>query len=339
MSAEELRGPPARVDRWEASTGSPQHQVVEGSRVRWWPVLVVAPLLAVVVAAGPAPVRVTEAAPAVLDARSTGVPLDVNPSVERWMEAFQTTRRAEFEHLLLRREIYAPMIREKLRARGMPEELVYIPMIESGLSPFAVSRVSAVGLWQFMGPTAQQYGLRVDPWVDERRDPIAATDAALEYLAWLHHRFGDSWTLAAAAYNAGPGRVERVLNRHAEGWLGDEELFWEIREHLPRETREYVPKMIAVTRLANMADDLGFDGSSVEAYRYDNVFVPGGTSLSTIARELDVELEALEVLNPHLLRGVTPPDEIFPLRVPVGESASVVDGLSGRSMIRLADDD
>ena len=130
-----------------------------------------------------------------------------------------------------------------------------------------------------------------------------------------------------------------MLNRHAEGWLGDEELFWEIREHLPRETREYVPKMIAVTRLANAADDLGFDGSSVEPYRYDNVFVPGGTSLTKVARELDVELEALQVLNPHLLRGVTPPDELFPLRVPVGESASVVDGLSTRSMMRLADDD
>lgn len=337
MSADELRGPSARDDRWEAGNGFSQDRVVEGSRVRWWPVLVVAPLLAVVVAAGPPPEQPDEA-PALADARFTGVPLDVNPSVERWMDAFQTSRSAEFDELMLRREIFAPMIREKLRERGMPEELMYIPMIESGLSPFAVSHVSAVGLWQFMSPTAQQYGLRVDPWVDERRDPVAATDAALDYLAWLHHRFGASWTLAAAAYNAGPGRVERVLNRHAENWVGGEELYWEIREHLPRETREYVPKMIAVTRLANLADTLGFDGSSVEPYRYENVFVPGGTTLGSVAKELDVELQALRALNPHLVQGVTPPDEIFPLRVPVGRSARVVDGLSDRT-IRLADDD
>jgi membrane-bound lytic murein transglycosylase D len=303
---------------------------------------VVAPLLAVVVAAGPAPTELDGGAEASLrsvDARSVGVPLDVHPPVERWMQAFRTTLREEFDLLMLRREIYAPMIREKLRERGMPEELVYIPVIESGLSPVAVSRVSAVGLWQFMTPTAQQYGLRVDPWVDERRDPVAATDAALDYLEWLHHRFGESWTLAAAAYNAGPGRVERVLNRHAEGWLGGEELFWEIREHLPRETREYVPKMIAMTRLANRADAMGFDGLSAEPYSYDVVFVPGGTSFAKVARELEVDAETLQILNPHLVRGVTPPDELFPLRVPVGTGASVVDVLSERSLIRLADDD
>ena len=339
MSAEGIREPRARDHRWEAGTGSPQYRVDEGWRVRWWPVLVVAPLLAVVVAAGPPPAPAVDDAKLVADARSSGVPLDVNPSVERWMDAFQTTRREEFDHLMLRREVFAPMIHEKLRERGMPEELIYIPMIESGLSPFAESRVSAVGLWQFMGPTAQQYGLRVDPWVDERRDPVAATDAALDYLGWLHHRFGESWTLAAAAYNAGPGRVERVLNRHAEGWLGDEELYWEIREHLPRETREYVPKMIAMTRLANMADATGFDGSSVEPYHFENVFVPGGTTFEQVARELEVDLDALRALNPHLVRGITPPDELFPLRVPVGGGPTVVDGLSDRGMMRLADDD
>ncbi len=340
MSAEELRGPMARADRWEAGSSSPQDQVVEGTWVRWWPVLLVAPLLTVVATAGSPPSDpVVADAYALTDTRSTGIPLEVNSSVERWLQAFQTTRHAEFEALLLRREIYEEMILTKLRDRGMPEELLYIPMVESGLSPLAVSRVSAVGLWQFMGPTAEQYGLRVDPWVDERRDPVAATDAALDYLAWLHHRFGGSWTLAAAAYNAGPGRVERVLNRHAEGWLGDEELYWEILEHLPRETREYVPKVIAMTRLANSADAAGFDGTSVEPYRYDNVFVPGGTSFEQVARELGVEASTLRALNPHLVRGVTPPNEIFALRVPVGNGASVVDGLSDRRMSSLADDD
>ncbi len=337
MSAEELRGPTARVDRSRAPALA-QHPEVEQS-VRWWPPLLVAPLLALVIASGrPADPEPPPEAQAASPPATSSFPLDLNPSVERWIEAFRTTRRAEFEELLLRREVYADMIESKLRERGMPEELIYIPMVESGLSPFAVSRVSAVGMWQFMSPTAQQYGLRLDPWVDERRDPVAATEAALDYLAWLHHRFGGSWTLAAAAYNAGPGRVERVLHRHAEGWLGGEELYWEVREYLPRETRAYVPKLIAVTRLAARADSLGFDARSVEPFRYENVFVPGGTSLTGVARELGIEPKELEALNPHLVRGVTPPDEIFPLRVPVGLGSMLVDGLSGHTLQRQADD-
>ena len=338
MSAEDLRGPSARVDRWTPASGVPQELEGELGRIRWWPALAVLPLLAVVMAAGPSSTAPAAEVVETAANESDAFPLVVNARVEPWIEAFRTTRREEFETLLLRREIYADMIVGKLRERGMPDELLYIPMIESGLSPFAVSRVSAVGMWQFMGPTAQQYGLRVDPWVDERRDPVAATDAALDYLDWLHQRFGGSGTLAAAAFNAGPGRVERVLNRHAEGWLGDEELFWEIREHLPRETREYVPKMIAITRLAKDADALGFDAAGVEPYRYENVFVPGGTSLEYVAETLGVDLQALRALNPHLIRGMTPPDEAFPLRVPVGHGDTVVDVIADRRVARLADD-
>ena len=262
----------------------------------------------------------------------------MRPQVEPWLEAFRTTRRDELEWLLERRAIYGDLILERLRERGMPEELLYIPVIESGLSPLAVSPVSAVGMWQFMSPTAVQYGLRVDPWVDERRDPVAATDAALDYLAWLHHRFGGSWTLAAAAYNAGPGRVERILHRHAEGWLGDEELYWDVIDHLPRETRAYVPKIVALTRLASDADAEGFDAPDVEPYRFDNVFVPGGTSLVSVARTIDVEPAVLAWLNPHLVRGVTPPREIFAVRVPVGSGARVVGALRGSAVERVADD-
>ncbi len=338
MSAEDLRGPMARVDRSAPQSGAAQELEGELGRIHWWPALAVLPLLAVVLAAGPSSEEPQPDEATVAAVESDAFPLVVNARVEPWIEAFRTTRRAEFEGLLLRREIYADLILEKLRQRGMPEELIYIPMIESGLSPFAVSRVSAVGMWQFMSPTAQQYGLRVDPWVDERRDPVAATDAALDYLNWLHDRFGGSWTLAAAAYNAGPGRVERVLHRHAEGWLGGEELFWEIREHLPRETREYVPKLIAITRLAKDADADGFEAGEVEPYHYENVFVPGGTSLEAVAATLDLEPGILRALNPHLVRGVTPPDESFPLRVPVGHGNAVVDSLAGRRFGRLADD-
>ena len=340
MSADDLRGLVARVDRWDSPESS-QDRKIEATRLRWLGTLMIVPLMAVpILWTGTDPdarASTLEAVWVAQPERMAAVPLDVNPRVERWMNAFQTTRREEFDVLLLRREIYSDMIREKLAERGMPRELMYIPMIESGLSPFAVSRVSAVGLWQFMSPTALQYGLRVDEYVDERRDPVRATDAALDYLAWLYDRFDGSWYLAAAAYNAGPGRVERILNLHADGRKGDEAIYWEILEYLPRETREYVPKMVAVTLLANDADALGFDGSGVQPYHYENVFVPGGTTLRSVAAAVRIDPSELRALNPHLIRGVTPPDEIYDVRVPVGKGAAVVHGL-GRAVTRLADD-
>jgi len=189
------------------------------------------------------------------------LPLQLNARVQRWMDEFQTTRRHEFQDLLERRGLFEDLIRYKLRERGMPEELLYLAMMESGLSTRAVSDVSAVGLWQFMDPTARQFGLRVDEFVDERRDPVRATDAALDYLQALHDRFG-SWYLAAAAYNAGPGRLERILNLHADGRTGDEDLYWEVLRHLPRETREYVPRLVAATILGTGAEELGFVATS-----------------------------------------------------------------------------
>jgi len=341
MSAIDLRGPRARVDRLGFPGESLHDRRLDASRLRRLGSLLVVPMMMVpALWLGQDPVQRTT----MLEAISVppppiaGIPLHVNPRVERWIEAFQTTRRPEFEDLLQRRGIYAGIIGSKLRERRMPQELLYIPMVESGLSPFAVSHVSAVGLWQFMSPTAMQYGLRVDEYVDERRDPVRATDAALDYLQWLHGRFGESWYLAAAAYNAGPGRVERILNRHAGGQMGDENLYWEILEYLPRETREYVPKLIALTMLANDADALGFDMSGVEEYRFDNVFVPGGTTLGRVAAALDIEVSTLRNLNPHLTRGVTPPGEIYGVRIPIGTSATVVNALAERLSVRRADD-
>jgi membrane-bound lytic murein transglycosylase D len=260
-----------------------------------------------------------------------GLPLHMNSRVERWIDEFQTTRRHEFADLLKRRGLYEELIRRKLRERGLPEDLLYLAMIESGLSPRAVSRVSAVGVWQFMDPTAREFGLRVDDYVDERRDPVRATDAALDYLETLHARFG-SWYLAAAAYNAGPGRVERVLHLHAEGRTGEEDIYWEVLRHLPRETREYVPRLVAATILANDAEALGFDPASGPAYEYDVVFVPGGTRLETVAEPLGEGEQVLRDLNPHLIRGVTPPSEIYGVRVPIGRSSVVVASLAPRPL-------
>jgi len=179
------------------------------------------------------------------------LPID-NERVKHWMVRFSTTAKPEFERTLSRAGLYSDMIREKLRARGMPEELVYLAMIESGFLTNARSTVLATGMWQFMYPTARALGLRIDAYVDERRDPVKATDAALVYLSELYQQYG-SWYLAAAAYNAGPPRVTLALSRRSGGWAGngifhhapadenldgqgDEDLYWEIVDHLPKET-------------------------------------------------------------------------------------------------------
>lgn len=330
MSTPENSGPAARDHRSDSHVESLPDRSPGTFRPGWLKTLSALTLLAVPAAwtrEAPAPPAAKLDAIAVTEAPVRRLPLEMNGRVQSWIDAFETTRRPEFELLMRRRAIYSDMILSKLRERDMPEELIYIPVIESGLSPFAVSRVSAVGLWQFMSPTALQYGLRVDEYVDERRDPVRATDAALDYLDWLHDRFGGSWYLAAAAFNAGPGRVERIVNLQADGRTTDD-VFWEVLEYLPRETREYVPKMIAVTMLGLRADADTFHDHYLVPYRYDNVFVPGNTTLRKVARALAVDASMLRDLNPHLIRGVTPPDEIYPVRVPVGAGAAVVAALS-----------
>ncbi len=335
------RGPQVRSHRGDAQSASSDRPALSASRISQTLALVGILGASVWLSrdAGPSsPVeQSTSELMASLDPSAT-LPLQVNERVEKWVDRFRTDQRPNFERLLRRQGLYGDMIRAKLRERGMPEELLYLAMMESGFSPRAVSKASAVGVWQFMGPTALQYGLRVDEWVDERRDPIRATDAALDYLEHLQGRFG-SWYLAAAAYNAGPGRVERVLRRYADGRTGEEELYWEVWEHLPFETREYVPRILAATLLAENATEYGFDVEEDPARRYERVFVPGRTSLRTLARTSETDLALLRELNPQLVRGVTPPDELYPLLVPVGSSPMVVASMvrAGRGSA-LADD-
>jgi membrane-bound lytic murein transglycosylase D len=268
------------------------------------------------------PFPVAEAAGSLLDTR---LPMQVNERVEVWVQRFLTTHRPQMEEYLVRDGLYGDMIREKLRVRGMPQELIYLAMIESGLHTSAVSPAAASGVWQFLGATARSYGLVVDGWVDERRDPVRATDAALDYLEELHGEFG-SWYLAAAAYNAGPARVTAALSRNGLAAGGEEAFYWEIIQHLPRETREYVPKLLAATLLGQQAEHFGLEAEPALPYLFDRVLVPGGTSLVQVARSLDAPPSLLRELNPHLIRGVTPPGRSFPVRVPQGESQRVVMG-------------
>jgi len=265
------------------------------------------------------------------------LPMEVNQRVEFWMTRYLNNPRA-FQVTLSKAGLYSGMIREKLRERGMPQELLYLAAIESEFSTGARSRVAATGMWQFMSPTARAYGLRVDAYVDERRDPIRATEAALDYLNALHERYG-SWYLAAAAYNAGPTRVTRALRRHADGRMGDEALYWEIVDHLPAETQEFVPKLLAATTLARNPEKYGLEFDPVASYEYELVWVPGGTLVSEVAQALGVAEQRIRTLNPHLTRGITPPEAAFGLRVPVGMASRAVASLSPRAVaLRLADD-
>jgi membrane-bound lytic murein transglycosylase D len=152
---------------------------------------------------------------------------------------------------------YEPMIKRKLAQRDMPQDLIYLAMIESGFNPKARSPAAASGLWQFIGETGRRYGLTVNRRVDERNDPAKATDAALSYLSDLHDRFG-SWYLAAAAYNTGEGRVGRIMRQVTGSERGTDADYYRIANRLPRETREYVPKLIAAARIAKEPDKYGF---------------------------------------------------------------------------------
>lgn len=255
-----------------------------------------------------------------------GLPLEMNDRVERW--ARRLLRDPEsFQELLDRKARYAPMIREQLRRRGMPEEFLYLALIESGYSNRATSHVQAAGVWQMMSPTATAFGLRVDGWVDERRDPVRATGAALDYLEVLYEQFG-SWYLAAAAYNCGPARVARALRGREDST--DESVIWEILPQLPPETRQFIPKLVAASTLARDPERFGLRHPVGSELDFDQVFVPGGTSLYAVSRASGVPTSRLMELNPHLLKGVTPPGVSYPVRVPPGDSPLVVASLAPR---------
>lgn len=182
-----------------------------------------------------------------------------NPRVDRWVHKFTTSLRGDLTAALHRGKAYVPMISTKLAARGMPQELAYLPLIESNYKPTARSRVSAVGLWQFMAGTARTFGLSVGRHADQRKNPAKETDAALKYLSQLHDRFG-SWYLAAAAYNAGPGTIERAMHRVLGRTQGSDADFYRIAGHLPAETREYVPKLVAAARIGKDPAKYGLPG-------------------------------------------------------------------------------
>lgn len=243
-----------------------------------------------------------------------------HPRVDFWVDRFQNVpeMREKFEGFLERGGEWAPLILERLEARGMPQDLLYLAMIESGFNPHAVSHARAVGMWQFMAPTGRQYGLAQDRAVDERRDPVRATEAALDYLQVLHRRFG-SWYLASAAYNSGEGRTGRAMRaQYGRERARSEQEYYRIWSRLPAETRDYVPLMIAAARITKDPAKYGFEPMNLRPRQWEEVTVPPATPLATIARYIDATLAELKELNPHFLLDRTPNNRDYAVRVPVG---------------------
>ncbi len=250
--------------------------------------------------------------------------------VEYFVGRFTGAARNAFELALERQSRYAPLIHERLRAGGLPEDMIYLSLIESWYDPHAYSRAAAVGMWQFMTGTARGVGMRVDWWIDERRDPVRATDGAVTFLNQLRESFGSVY-LAAAAYNGGPGRISRGLVAHAGALQGaeGEDQFFALAEAkaLRAETADYVPKLIAAALVGKDPSRYGINARRVAAFTWDSVSVPAATPLAAVAKATRAPLDTIRDYNPHVLRGMTAPTGASTwLRVPVGTA----EGFSGR---------
>ncbi|MDX1776806.1 MAG: LysM peptidoglycan-binding domain-containing protein [Desulfobulbales bacterium] len=251
-------------------------------------------------------------------------PVTVNRQVQYYLDFFTGKQRDSFALWLSRSGRYLPMIQEELRAAGLPEDLVYLAMIESGYNERAYSRARAVGIWQFIKATARNYGLEINTYVDERRDPVKSTQAAVSYLSDLYDEFG-SWYLAVAAYNAGEGKIRRAMKKYK---TAD---FWEIAQgrYLRLETKRYVPKLIAAIIIAKEPEKYGFDNIEYEPpLAYETVSLPRWTALEAVALACDMDPAELKKYNNHLRRGFTPPDKAsYPFKVPAGKKEQVARNL------------
>lgn len=247
-------------------------------------------------------------------------PVTYNQEVKNWIHYYQTEGKWSYKKWLERSTLYAPYILKELRANNLPKDLLYVAMIESGFAPKSKSQKGAVGIWQFMKPAARRYGLKVNKWVDERRNFTKATKAAIEYQKDLYQMFG-SWQLVAASYNTGETRMRRLIEKHRTA------NFWQLsdKNSLSKETSNYVPKIMAATLIAQDPAKYGFKNID---YKYPIIFeetpVPGGIELAKLSKFLKIKRRILNDLNPDLLRGYIPvgvKDHV--LKVPVGSKPLV----------------
>lgn len=251
-----------------------------------------------------------------VDLPISDIPLALNSKVEYFLYYFQTNGKPSFSRWLSHSSRYIPMMKEILKREGMPEDLVYVAMIESGFQMHARSWASAVGPWQFMSGTGRRYSLRIDQWVDERKDPVKATTAAALYLKELYGMFKGDWYLAAAGYNAGENKILRAISMY------NTSDFWELSRgsYLKRETKEYVPKLLAAAIIAKDPARYGFtDIAYLTPIEYDTVTIPSRTNLDLVAKLTGTTYESIKELNPDLRHWCTPPNyPDYLLKIPKG---------------------
>ena len=255
-----------------------------------------------------------------LSAHPREIEIPQNARVLSYVELFSGRLQGYLEDGLNRGSQYLPMIQEVFRSEGVPLDLAYVPLVESAFKPNAVSRAKAKGIWQFMRGTALENGLKHDWYIDERADPEKATRAAARYLKTLYGMFGD-WNLALASYNGGPGRVQKAIRRSGK------HDFWAIsktRKYLPRETREYVPLILAAMTVARNPTQYGMTITPVADPRVDRVTLPAAVDLRRIAEWTGVPLATIQALNPELRRWTTPlRTSEYELKVPAGHATAV----------------
>ena len=235
-----------------------------------------------------------------------------HPRVDDYVARFQTDLRGFFSQALSRSGRYVPRMSTILQKEGVPQELAYLPLIESGFRTQAVSRAGAVGPWQFIRQTGQRYGLRIDQYVDERRDPVKSTHAAARYLKDLYEMFGN-WHLSLAAYNTGERNISRILGK------GVADDFWQMsdRGYLYQETENYVPQFLAALQIAEEPEAYGFEPPEEQPLHYDLVNITKPLTLATVAQLSGTTTDTIKELNPALHRGVVPPQG-YAVRLPKG---------------------
>ena len=241
----------------------------------------------------------------------TTIPLTYNQTVKRWIELYICKRRRSSSVMLGLTQYYYPYMREIFDKYDLPEELIYLTIIESGMNPLAVSRAGATGIWQFMYRTGKAYGLEENTFIDERRDPFKATDAAARYLRSMYNMFGD-WGLAIAAYNAGPGNVRKAIARS-----GHKSNFWAVKPYLPKETQNYFPAFIAAVYLNHYHNQHGIPAAELTIpFDVDTVMVNKKLHLQQVAEVLNIDIDELKQLNPQYKKEVIPAyTQSYPLRL------------------------